>query len=62
MRGSRPDFPTISSAARFPLQWAKAAPSFTSRRIIGVRVARIELDEVWTFVGKKQNGGGVPCN
>ena len=31
-----------------------AAPSLHDRRMVGIRTGRLELDELWAFVGKKQ--------
>jgi IS1 family transposase len=42
------------TVARLALQVGKGCAELHDRRIVGVRVARIELDEVWSFVGKKQ--------
>jgi IS1 family transposase len=40
--------------ARLALQIGKGCAELHDRRVVGVRVARIELDEVWSFVAKKQ--------
>ena len=42
------------TVARLALQVGKGCAELHDRRMVGVRVARIELDEVWSFVGKKQ--------
>jgi IS1 family transposase len=42
------------TVARLALQVGKGCAELHDRRIVGLRVARIELDEVWSFVGKKQ--------
>jgi IS1 family transposase len=42
------------TVARIALQVGKGCAELHDRRMVGVRVARIELDEVWSFVGKKQ--------
>jgi IS1 family transposase len=42
---------TVGSLA---LRVGKGCAELHDRRVVGVRVARIELDEVWSFVGKKQ--------
>jgi hypothetical protein len=39
---------------KLALQVGKGCAELHDRRMVGVRVARIELDEVWSFVGKKQ--------
>jgi IS1 family transposase len=40
--------------ARLALSVGKGCAELHDRRMVGVRVARIELDEVWSFVAKKQ--------
>src|SRR5712691_7602860 len=42
------------TVARLALQVGKGCAELHDRRMVGVRVARIELDEVWSFVAKKQ--------
>jgi hypothetical protein len=42
------------SVVRLALQVGNGCAELYDRRMVGVRVARIELDEVWSFVGKKQ--------
>jgi IS1 family transposase len=42
------------TVARLALQVGRGCAELHDRRMVGVRVARIELDEVWSFVGKKQ--------
>jgi IS1 family transposase len=42
------------TVARLALQVGNGCAELHDRRVVGVRVARIELDEVWSFVGKKQ--------
>jgi hypothetical protein len=42
------------TVARLALQVGKGCAELQDRRMVGVRVARIELDEIWSFVGKKQ--------
>jgi hypothetical protein len=42
------------TVARLALQVGKGCAEFHDRRMVGVRVNRIELDEVWSFVAKKQ--------
>ncbi len=42
------------TVARLALQVGKGCAELHDRRVVGVRVARIELDEVWSFVAKKQ--------
>jgi hypothetical protein len=44
------------TVARPALQVGRGCAALHDRRMVGVRVARIELDEVWSFVGKKQTG------
>ncbi len=42
------------TVGKLALQVGKGCAELHDRRVVGVRVARIELDEVWSFVGKKQ--------
>jgi IS1 family transposase len=42
------------SVAKLALQVGQGCAELHDRRVVGVRVNRIELDEVWSFVGKKQ--------
>ena len=42
------------TVARLALQVGKGCAELHDRRMVGVRIARIELDEVWSFVSKKQ--------
>jgi hypothetical protein len=42
------------TVGRLALHVGKGCVEFHDRRMVGVRVNRIELDEVWSFVGKKQ--------
>src|SRR6202163_2573178 len=42
------------SVAKLALQVGQGCAELHDRRMVGVRVNRIELDEVWSFVGKKQ--------
>jgi IS1 family transposase len=42
------------TVARLALQVGKGCAELHDRRMVGVRVNRIELDEVWSFVAKKQ--------
>jgi hypothetical protein len=42
------------TVARLALQVGRGCAELHDRRVVGVRVSRIELDEVWSFVGKKQ--------
>ncbi len=42
------------TVGKLALQVGKGCAELHDRRMVGVRVARIELDEVWSFVGKKQ--------
>jgi IS1 family transposase len=42
------------TVGKLALQVGKGCAEFHDRRMVGVRVNRIELDEVWSFVGKKQ--------
>lgn len=42
------------TVGKLALRVGKGCAELHDRRMVGVRVARIELDEVWSFVGKKQ--------
>jgi hypothetical protein len=42
------------TVGKLALQIGRGCAELHDRRVVGVRVARIELDEVWSFVGKKQ--------
>jgi IS1 family transposase len=42
------------TVGKLALQVGKGCAELHDRRMVGIRVARIELDEVWSFVGKKQ--------
>ncbi len=42
------------TVARLALQVGVGCAELHDRRMVGLRVARLELDEVWSFVGKKQ--------
>src|SRR6266849_4632039 len=42
------------TVAHLALQVGKGCAELHDRRMVGIRVARIELDEVWSYVGKKQ--------
>jgi IS1 family transposase len=42
------------TVARLALKVGKGCAELHDRRMVGLRVARLELDEVWSFVGKKQ--------
>jgi IS1 family transposase len=42
------------TVGKLALQVGNGCAELHDRRMVGVRVARIELDEVWSFVGKKQ--------
>jgi len=42
------------TVARLALHVGKGCAELHDRRVVGLRVARVELDEVWSFVGKKQ--------
>jgi IS1 family transposase len=42
------------TVARLALRVGKGCAELHDRRMVGVRVSRIELDEVWSFVGKIQ--------
>ncbi len=42
------------TVARLALQVGKGCAELHDRRMIGLRIARLELDEVWSFVAKKQ--------
>ncbi len=42
------------TVGKLALQVGKGCAELHDRRMVGVRVNRIELDEVWSFVGKKQ--------
>jgi IS1 family transposase len=42
------------TVGKLALRVGKGCAELHDRRVVGVRVARIELDEVWSFVGKKQ--------
>lgn len=42
------------SVAKLALQVGQGCAELHDRRVVGIRVNRIELDEVWSFVAKKQ--------
>ena len=42
------------TVGKLALQVGKGCAELHDRRMVGVRVNRIELDEIWSFVGKKQ--------
>lgn len=42
------------TVARLALQVGKGCAELHDRRLVGLRIARLELDEIWSFVGKKQ--------
>jgi len=42
------------TVARLALQVGKGCAELHDRRVVGVRVARLELDEAWSYVAKKQ--------
>ena len=42
------------TVGKLALQVGKGCAELHDRRVVGIRVARIELDEVWSFVAKKQ--------
>ncbi|SRR5579871_3008890 len=42
------------TVGKLALQVGKCCAELHDRRMVGIRVARIELDELWSFVGKKQ--------
>jgi hypothetical protein len=42
------------TVARLALQVGKGCAELHDRRVVGVRTGRLELDELWAFVGKKQ--------
>ncbi len=42
------------TVGKLALLVGKGCAELHDRRVVGIRVARIELDEVWSFVGKKQ--------
>lgn len=42
------------TVGKLALDVGKGCAELHDRRVIGLRVARLELDEVWSFVGKKQ--------
>jgi IS1 family transposase len=42
------------TVGKLALQVGKGCAELHDRRMVGIRVNRIELDEVWSFVGKKQ--------
>ncbi len=42
------------TVGKLALQVGRGCAEFHDRRMVGLRVARLELDEVWSFVGKKQ--------
>src|SRR5258708_24903127 len=41
------------TVGKLALQVGKGCAELHDRRVVGIRVARIELDEVWSFVGKR---------
>jgi|SRR5581483_11640246 len=42
------------TVGKFALDIGRARAELHDRLMVGVRVARVELDERWSFVGKKQ--------
>src|ERR1700686_14922 len=42
------------TVGKLALQVGRGCAELHDRRMVGIRVNRIELDEVWSFVGKKQ--------
>jgi IS1 family transposase len=42
------------TVARLALQIGKGCAELHDRRVVGIRTGRLELDELWAFVGKKQ--------
>jgi IS1 family transposase len=42
------------TVGKLALQVGQGCAELHDRRMVGVRINRIELDEVWSFVGKKQ--------
>lgn len=42
------------TVGKLALQVGKGCAELRDRRMVGIRTNRIELDEVWSFVGKKQ--------
>jgi IS1 family transposase len=42
------------TVGRLALQVGKGCAELHDRRMVGIRVARLELDEAWSYVGKKQ--------
>ena len=42
------------TVARLALRVGRGCAELHDRRMVGLRIARLELDEVWSFVGKKQ--------
>ncbi len=42
------------TVGKLALLVGKGCAELHDRRVVGIRVARIELDEVWSFVGEKQ--------
>jgi len=42
------------SVAKLALQVGRGAAELHDRHMVGLRVGRLELDELWAFVGKKQ--------
>src|ERR1035437_7193897 len=42
------------TVARLALRVGRGCAELHDRMMVGVRVSRLELDEAWTFVGKKQ--------
>jgi hypothetical protein len=43
------------TVARLALQVGRGCAELHDRRVVGVRVARLELDEIWSFVGKNRS-------
>lgn len=42
------------TVGKLALQIGRGCAELHDRRMIGLRIARLELDEIWSFVGKKQ--------
>jgi hypothetical protein len=42
------------TVAQLALQVGRGAAELHDRQMVGLRVGRLELDELWAFVGKKQ--------
>jgi hypothetical protein len=43
------------TVGKLALQVGKGCAELHDRRVVGVRTGRLELDELWAYVGKKQN-------